>query len=186
MLGRGTPPNFRFAVKFPKQATHTKRLMDAEPEITQFAIETAGLGEKRGATLVQLPPSLSFEPEAAEPFFRILRSQVAGAIVCEPRHITWFSPEAELLLQSHGVGRVAADPSISPTAAVPGGCPQHMYFRRHGSPRMYYSAYDEDALQALKLNLTDAARGAKTTWCIFDNTAEGAALTNALDLSAML
>ena len=50
---------------------------------------------------------------------------------------------------------------------------------------MYYSAYDAAALAALALALRAAAeRG--PAWCIFDNTAAGAATANALDLLARL
>jgi uncharacterized protein YecE (DUF72 family) len=53
-----TPPNFRFAVKLPKQITHIKRLSGADEAITGFATEVAGLGMKLGPVLVQLPPNL--------------------------------------------------------------------------------------------------------------------------------
>ena len=49
-----------------------------------------------------------------------------------------------------------------------------------GSPRMYYSAYDSAVLGALKLRLGAAARSGANTWCICDNTAEGAAVADAL------
>jgi uncharacterized protein YecE (DUF72 family) len=181
-----TPGDFRFAVKFPKQITHIKRLMAAEPQIAQFAQETAGLGEKLGAVLVQLPPSFAFDALLVAGFFTTLRIKMSGPIVCEPRHGTWFSDEADSLLRSHGVGRVAADPGNFPLSSVPGGFDGLAYYRWHGSPRMYYSSYDQRALNALRRRLVETAATAKTVWCIFDNTAAGAALANALDLSDML
>jgi uncharacterized protein YecE (DUF72 family) len=66
-----------------------------------------------------------------------------------------------------------------PAAAEPGGWPGTVYFRLHGSPRTYYSAYDASYLDALATRLLAAPPGA---WCIFDNTALGAATTNALGL----
>jgi uncharacterized protein YecE (DUF72 family) len=56
-----------------------------------------------------------------------------------------------------------------------------VYHRLHGSPKVYYSAYDDSYLAALAGKLITAARSA-TVWCIFDNTAEGAATANALDV----
>jgi uncharacterized protein YecE (DUF72 family) len=76
---------------------------------------------------------------------------------------------------------VAADPGITPEAAQPGGWPELVYFRLHGSPRRYYSSYSSQYLSRLKENLKRFSRQA-ATWCIFDNTASGAALGNALEL----
>jgi uncharacterized protein YecE (DUF72 family) len=89
-------------------------------------------------------------------------------------------------MEDYMIDRVAADPSIVSEAAVPGGCGQDCYFRWHGSPRMYYSAYDEQALGRLARQLLAAARKARSVWCVLDNTAEGAALKNALALAEIL
>ena len=151
-----TPPDFLFSVKVPKQITHACRLVNAEAHIEQFAIEVSGLGGKLGALLVQLPPSLSFDNGIAENFFRALGSRLNAPIVCEPRHISWFEPDAESLMWELGIDRVAADPSISPEAGVPGGRMRTIYFRWHGSPRMYYSSYDERALADLSCRLLAA------------------------------
>jgi uncharacterized protein YecE (DUF72 family) len=173
-------------VKFPKQVTHVDRLRGAHPQIQQFAAEVAGLAEKLGAVLVQLPPSLEFERAIADEFFRALRVHMACPIVCEPRHVTWFTPAADVLWQQHCIASVAADPSVVPAAAVPGGHGECVYFRWHGSPRMYYSSYDEAALARLAEAARSASASAKTVWCIFDNTAAGAAVENAVALYELL
>ncbi len=54
------------------------------------------------------------------------------------------------------------------------------YYRLHGSPKIYYSAYEPEVLASVARDLvTRADRGAEV-WCIFDNTALGAATDNAL------
>ena len=75
---------------------------------------------------------------------------------------------------------MAADPAPHPSAGAPGGWRGLSYYRLHGSPRVYYSAYQAQTLAALKERV--AADGAKAVWCIFDNTASGAAAGNALAL----
>ena len=55
-----------------------------------------------------------------------------------------------------------------------------MYYRLHGAPRIYYSPYDAPYLDALAHRLRDHAAAGREVWCIFDNTALGAATTNAL------
>ena len=115
------PEDFRFAVKLPKTITHGLRLRACEAEIARFAEEVGGLGKKRGPVLVQLPPSLAFDAALAGAFFTGLAATLAGPIVCEPRHPSWFDPEADALLAAHRIARVAADPAPVPAAAMPGG-----------------------------------------------------------------
>ena len=137
-----TPPDFRFAVKVPRAITHDLKLRRARLPLERFLEETGGLGNKRGPLLVQLPPSLAFDARVAARFFDLVRSRYEGFVVCEPRHETWFSVEADALLVRYTVGRVAADPAPAAGAELPGGWKGIVYFRLHGSPRKYWSRYD--------------------------------------------
>jgi uncharacterized protein YecE (DUF72 family) len=172
------PADFRFSVKLPRSITHEQRLRNFEAPLARFLEEISGLGEKLGVILVQLPPSLTFDATNAAALFMALPNY---SIACEPRHASWFAPEAEALLHRHGVARVAADPSRHAADGVPGGDRRLAYYRWHGSPRIYWSAYSADRLAALSHAL--ATEAADDVWCIFDNTAAGAALDNALRLA---
>lgn len=176
------PEDFRFAVKLPKAISHEARLVDCAPLLERFAGEIAGLGSKRGPVLVQLPPKFAFDASVAEDFFDSFAAIVGGDVVCEPRHSSWFEPEATALLTTHHVARVAADPAPVPAAAEPGGWPGIAYLRLHGSPRIYWSGYDETALTEWHTKVTATATG---TWVIFDNTASGAATGDALAFQAL-
>ncbi len=173
------PLGFRFAVKVPREITHGHRLADPEEALDRFLGECGALEDALGPLLVQLPPSLAFDGAVAASFFAALRERFAGDVVCEPRHPSWFRPEAQQVLVGHQVARVAADPPAVPSAAQPGGWGGLVYYRLHGAPRVYYSAYSEAYLAALATTLREAARSAPV-WCIFDNTAEGAATDDAL------
>ena len=176
---------FQFAVKVPKAITHTGRLVDAGPALDAFLAECGALGAALGPLLVQLPPSLAFSAPTVTAFCTALRARFPGAVVCEPRHATWFTAEAEALLAAFQIARVAADPAVVPAAAHPGGWDGLVYYRLHGAPRIYYSAYDSATLATLAGPLRTAAHSGPA-WCIFDNTAAGAAIANALDLLATL
>ena len=178
-----TPPGFRFAVKLPRTITHDQTLRRARLPLERLLDESAGLGKKRGPLLVQLPPSLSFDRRVAARFFDLLRDRYEGAVVCEPRHDTWFSAAANALLVGYRVARVAADPGTAPKAREPGGWNGLVYFRLHGSPRKYWSPYTADYIETLAHALR-AARASADAWCVFDNTASGAALENAWELHA--
>jgi uncharacterized protein YecE (DUF72 family) len=171
------PADFRFAVKLPKAITHEARLADCDALLTCFAEETGGLGEKRGPILVQLPRSFAFDAALADSFFTRLAATAGGPAVLEPRHASWFEPQAEALLTAHRIARAAADPAPAPVAGKPGGWTGLAYFRLHGSPQIYRSPYDDAALAAW-LGKVRAAAGER--WVVFDNTTSGAATRNTL------
>lgn len=56
---------------------------------------------------------------------------------------------------------------------------------RRGAPRMYWSAYDADFLSRLATRLGQLSRSVDV-WCVFDNTASGAALENAWALQKQM
>ncbi len=176
------PPGFRFSVKLPKAVTHEKRLRDCDEQVAGFLEQARALGGKLGCLLVQLPPSLAFDESTATAFFGHLRKQHEGAVALEPRHASWFTPAVDAALKTWRIARVLADPVLHAAGRTPGGWPGLVYLRLHGSPRMYHSPYDTATLQALALKLRESADGGAEVWCIFDNTASGAAVSNALAL----
>jgi uncharacterized protein YecE (DUF72 family) len=180
-----TPASFRFAVKVPRAITHEQALRRPRQPLRRFLEETSGLGKKRGPLLVQLPPSHAFDTRVATRFFETVRELYGGPVVCEPRHVSWFTLPVERLLEGFHVARVAADPARVPQAGLPGGWRGLAYYRLHGSPRTYWSRYDGEYIAGLAQGLRDKAV-ARETWCIFDNTASGAALENAFELQQVL
>jgi uncharacterized protein YecE (DUF72 family) len=181
--GASVPAAFRFSVKIPKTITHQRKLADAGDLLSAHLADSAPLGDKLAVHLVQLPPSLAFDPAVAEPFFELLAGASPAAIACEPRHPSWFEPEAGALLERCRVARVAADPARVPLAAEPGGWRGLTYFRLHGSPVMYRSSYRDGRLEAYVAAIRAAPGPA---WCIFDNTASSLAAGDALALMALL
>ncbi len=179
------PAGFRFSVKVPREITHRRRLIDAGELLRAFLSEAGALGEKLGPVLIQLPPGAEFVQERARSFFDTLRGQFSGAVVCEPRHPSWFTREANQLFVLSQVARVAADPAIVPEAGQPGGWNGITYYRLHGSPKVYYSSYSLNFLSQLAGDLSEGTAHGET-WSIFDNTAESAALENALELRRLL
>lgn len=166
---RSVGPSFRFAVKAPKAVTHERRLDALAP----FVDEIAMLGPKVGPVLLQFPPSRAFDAGELLAHLDPLRDL---RVVVEPRHASWFTDEVDELLASREVARVAADPAVVPRAAEPGGWPELRYFRLHGSPVTYRSSYDDASLRSVAAQLRPG------DWCIFDNTASGEAVGNALTL----
>src|SRR6185369_5701523 len=173
-----TPPGFRFSAKLPRSITHEGRLRRPREPLTRFLAEAAGLGDRLAVLLVQVPPSFAFEAQPVRRFFDLLGELFTGAVVCEPRHPSWFKPAADRALVAcrvGRVGRVAADPARCPQAHERGGWLGAdgdgrgvvVYHRWHGAPRMYWSRYEVAWLRARADRLAQWPEGADC-WCIFD------------------
>ena len=178
------PEGFGFCVKVPRQITHEQRLRDCGAALEGFLDEATELGDKLGCLLLQLPPSLGFERAVAGDFFEALRERYAGQLALEPRHASWL--DADELLERWRIARVAADPSPIAGGDQPGGWSGMRYYRLHGSPRIYHSVYSTEWLERLADELRRCVQSGVPCWCIFDNTASGAAVDNALTLQSML
>jgi uncharacterized protein YecE (DUF72 family) len=177
------PSNFRFSIKAPKMVTHEEKLRNSGSLLKVFFEEIEPMCEKTGPILFQLPPSLSFDLALAEDFFSLLRELYCGEVVLEPRHSTWFTAPVNILLKRLAIARVAADPPKGdPIAATPGGDTRLVYYRLHGSPRIYYSNYEDQFLTAFATRI----KSLDNVWIIFDNTALSHAYSNALKLQTLI
>ena len=171
------PDSFRFAIKVPKEITHVRAMKDIAEPFETFLEDIAALGEKRGPLLCQLPPSLAFDAEVLHTALQTMRDADNGPIVIEVRHKSWASAEALDLLKSYAIDRVLADPAPVWPAEDFERPPK--YVRLHGKPKIYYSSYTDEEIRSFSKLL------AHDSWCVFDNTASGAAIENALTMLDM-
>ena len=118
-------------------------------------------------------------------YFTCFKISLQADLVCEPRHQTWFSLQAQALLERNNVSLVYAHPAPLPNLQLfeSGSV---AYARLHGAPIIYRSSYDEEFLGSLAQELDQLFPKAEAKWIIFDNTASGAAITNALQMIALL
>jgi uncharacterized protein YecE (DUF72 family) len=178
-----TPADFRFSIKAPKTITHEAKLRNTEVLLKAFLEQIEPMEEKAGPILFQLPPSFEFDPAPAGEFLALLRTLYKGDAALEPRHATWFTAEVDDLFKRYMIARVAADPPKgSPEAGQPGGAMYLAYYRLHGSPRIYYSNYEEPFFSGL----AERVKTLKNAWIIFDNTALSHAYSNALSFQKLL
>lgn len=166
------PDTFRFAVKLPGEITHTRRLKNIGEAFRVFLGDISPLDGKLGPLLCQLPPSLAFGEQDAETAFGTMRAAHQGPIVLEVRHKSWACDRALKLLKRFSIGRVLADPA--PVWEVANFPLPIEYVRLHGTPKLYYSSYSDKELLSFRTVL------GPRSWCVFDNTASGAAAQNAL------
>jgi uncharacterized protein YecE (DUF72 family) len=180
---KSVPARFRFSVKLPRTITHDARLAGTGTLLDSFLREIEPLRPKVGCLLVQLPPSLQWDAGIARRFVAALRSRYPGPIALEPRHESWFVDSVDVFLERERITRVAADPPKASRGGEPGGWRGLAYYRLHGSPRVYYSSYDDAFLDPLATRLRQHRRAGTECWCILDNTTLGAGTRNALELA---
>ncbi|MEA2338341.1 MAG: hypothetical protein QOE82_2348 [Thermoanaerobaculia bacterium] len=110
--GERTPPEFRFALKMPKEITHERRLRDADDVVNDFLDRARQLGSKLGPILLQMGPD--FAPDeltSIETFLPTLPADLRFAI--ELRQSRWMRPDVlphlQELLAHHGVALALSD-----------------------------------------------------------------------------
>lgn len=128
---QATPPGFQFAVKMSRFLTHMKRLDPDPGSIDKFAALAAWFGDRLGPVLVQLPPSLAFDPPRVLRFFaRMPKLRYA----LEARHPSWLSRQAMAALRDANVAWCMADSSVYRTAEAVTA--EFVYMRFHGPDAM--------------------------------------------------
>ena len=168
--------------------THDCRLEGVDALLDAFIEQVAHLGDKLGYLLIQLPPSLRWDAALTTRFFEGVRARIPVPLALEARHESWFCEEADAVLRRQTVSRVCAHPAAILESVTTGAPDKDMplYWRLHGAPKIYYSAYDDaflaDVARRMLLTLQDGAHA----WCILDNTAAGEAIPNALSLKRMM
>jgi uncharacterized protein YecE (DUF72 family) len=174
-----TPDTFRFAVKMSRYLTHVKRLREPAEPVARFLDRAAGLGDKLGPVLLQLPPTLKADLGALDETL----AQFPGTVrvVVEPRHQTWFTDECRALLERRGAALCWADRLGRPVTPL-WVTADFGYLRLHegrAEPRPRYGR------RALKTWM-DRLHAVREGFAFFNNDPGGAAVTDADAMIALL
>jgi uncharacterized protein YecE (DUF72 family) len=102
-----TPDNFRFSLKAPQKLTHFARLQDCADTLRYFYDIVAGLGEKLGPVLFQLPPNFKKDTFVLGDFVNGLPGGMRAAF--EFRHDSWFDDDVFETLKTRNVALCIAD-----------------------------------------------------------------------------
>ncbi len=176
------PHDFLFSAKVPRTVTHYKKFVDCRQVVYDFyQVLRAGLQEKLGAVLFQLPPSFSYTPERLESVLEHIDPAFTNVI--EFRHESWWRPDVQQRLTEARVSFCGVSfPKISRQEAVINT--DTAYYRFHGVPVLFHSEYDEAFVQDIVNQLR--ASSAETVYIYFNNTASMAAIANARQALAHL
>ena len=169
------PDNFSFAVKVPRLITHYKKFSGCSRLIDDFyTLVTKGLKEKLGPVLFQLPPKYAYTKDRLDLIVKSMYKEFKNVI--EFRDASWWTPSVftrfkkeKLIFCGIDYPGLPNDPiKTSPIA----------YYRFHGKPRLYYSAYKKKELKIIADSILGNKNVAKA-YIFFNNTATPAAIKNA-------
>jgi uncharacterized protein YecE (DUF72 family) len=170
-----TPPDFLFTIKAPRLITHYKRFNECKSLLADFYhVLEKGMQKKLGCVLFQMPPSFAYSEERLE---LIQQSLYPGfKNVMEFRHKSWWRQE---VYDSLGEKRICFSGISHPT--LPDDVTANtsfLYYRLHGSVRLYRSLYRTATLQKIAREISQA-RKVKQSFLYFNNDVNAAATKNA-------
>ncbi len=170
-----SPADFKFAVKVPRLITHYKKFLDCSRLIDDFyKLVTKGLKEKLGPVLFQLPPNLSYSSDRLELILKSVYKEYQNVI--EFRDASWWKARVVNELKRQDITFCGIDyPGLDSSAMVTS---RLAYYRFHGRPRLYYSAYKISDLKTVADSLL-ANKRLTEAFIFFNNTATKAAIRNA-------
>ncbi|HWJ29239.1 MAG TPA: DUF72 domain-containing protein [Flavisolibacter sp.] len=168
------PDDFSFSVKVPRTITHYQQFKETENQLADFYdLTKAGLKEKLGCILFQLPPQIHYSAEKLDSIVR--QMNIFFRNVIEFRHISWWRKDVIDILHQHNISFCGVSyPGLINDPLVNTAFP---YYRFHGVPKLYYSSYDHAFLDQIVAQIKQ--RDVTDAYLYFNNTASAAAIENA-------
>ncbi|HEY3402255.1 MAG TPA: DUF72 domain-containing protein [Ohtaekwangia sp.] len=180
------PDDFLFCPKISRYLTHMKKLHEPEESLERFFDVFEPMQKKMGPVLIQLPPSLKFNPEVADHFFNLLKSTYHPyTFALEVRHNTWMTKESIDLMSLYHIAFVISQsghgfPYAEHITA------KDIYIRFHGPGKLYASLYSEEEMQKYANLFRSWQKEGHTLWIFFNNDFYGYAIKNGLQLETWL
>lgn len=170
------PSGFRFTFKLWKEITHQKNLLFRNNDVHQFMEVINGAQDRKGALLVQFPPSLQVSAFSQLKELVYLLKTYDWPVAVEFRHSSWYSDQVYEFLNDQQIALVLQD---MPKSATPMEltADELVYVRFHGPSGSYKGSYSDSFLYEYALYIREWAAEGKTVYVYFNNTA-GAALEN--------
>jgi uncharacterized protein YecE (DUF72 family) len=191
------PADFVMAVKASRYLTHVRRLRDPAEPVGRLLTAAAGLGDRLGPVLLQLPPNLPADPEALDGCLRAFADwrgagrpapgSPAGSCVrvaVEFRHESWWTERVRDLLARHQAAACWADRlgrPVSPLWRTAGWG----YLRLHEGAAQPPPRYGERALRSWVSRIADAWPDGGEVFVYFNNAPGGAAVYDAAAFAAL-
>ncbi|MDI1465699.1 DUF72 domain-containing protein [Catellatospora sp. KI3] len=170
-----TPSGFTVAVKASRYLTHIRRLRDPAEPVRRFLDAVAGLGDRLGPVLLQLPPTMRADPAALADTLRHFPE--GRRVAVEPRHPSWWNDAVRAVLEGHGAALCWADRLGRPQTPL-WRTADFGYLRLHEGRAQPRPRYGRTALRTWQGRLQDTF-GDHPVYVYFNNDPHAAAIADA-------
>ncbi|MFD7461986.1 MULTISPECIES: DUF72 domain-containing protein [unclassified Streptomyces] len=171
------PPDFVVAVKASRYLTHIKRLKDPEEPVERLMTHAAGLADRLGPVLLQLPPTLKADANLLDACLR--RFPASTRVAVEPRHESWWTPEVRAVLESRAAALCWADVLSRPVTPL-WRTADWGYVRFHQGRARPWPRYGRQALETWLRRVAEAFDDSRDVYTYFNNDPDGAAVADAM------
>ena len=187
-----TPDGFVMTVKASRYLTHVRRLRDPAEPVERLMRAAAGLGDRLGPLLLQLPPNLRADAGALDaclaqfarfPDGRDSRRRVRVAV--EFRHESWCTTETRQLLARHNAALCWADRLGRPVTPL-WRTADWGYLRFHEGAAQPWPRYGAGALRSWVERTGEAWPGDADVFVYFNNDQHAAALYDAAAFASLV
>jgi uncharacterized protein YecE (DUF72 family) len=172
-----TPDGFVMALKASRFLTHIKRLRDPEEPVHRLMAHAAGLCDRLGPILLQLPPTLRADPEVLDTCLGCFPPGTPVAV--EPRHDSWWTPEVRAVLERRGAALCWADREARPVTPM-WRTADWGYLRFHEGRAQPWPRYGRQALTSWVRRVAEGWPDEAMVYAYFNNDLGGAAVLDAV------
>jgi uncharacterized protein YecE (DUF72 family) len=171
-----TPAGFVMAVKASRYLTHIKRLREPAEPVARLLAAAAGLGDRLGPVLLQLPPTLAADPQLLADCLNEFPPGIRVAV--EPRHASWRNDEIRAVLAARGAALCWADRLGTPQTPL-WRTADWGYLRLHEGRADPWPSYGQAALRSWAGRIADTWDDSADVYVYFNNDPGGAAVRDA-------
>ena len=173
--------DFVMTVKASRYLTHVRRLRDPAGPVGRLLEAAAGLGDRLGPVLLQLPPDLRAVPQLLAGCLRQFPPAVRVAV--EPRHDSWWTDEVRDVLTAANAALCWADRKGSAVTPL-WRTADWGYLRLHEGDGAPWPGYREATLGTWAERIMATWAGHGDVFVYFNNDQNGAAPRDAARLAA--
>ncbi len=169
-----SPKHFIFAVKAPRLITHYKKFTDSARLLKDFYTTCKkGLKDKLGSVLFQLPPGMIYTKEKLGLIVKCMNNSFDNVV--EFRHESWWNKTVYAAFKKNNIAFCSISYPGLPNDVI--ATNKNIYYRFHGVPKLYYSAYKKEFLRKKLAEIM--SKSVKNVFIYFNNTAGIGAISNA-------
>jgi uncharacterized protein YecE (DUF72 family) len=175
-----TPDGFVVAVKVSRYLTHIRRLREPAEPVARLVERAAGLADRLGPYLLQLPPNLRAAPDLLDDCLAQFPDDARVAV--EPRHDSWWTDDVRDVLARHRAALCWSDRRGRPLTPL-WATAEWGYLRFHEGAANPWPSYGRQALESW-LDRIEAAWPARAdVFAYFNNDQRAAAVRDAASLA---